>query len=548
MAITVPDFNALDPSLVEQNLNEIVQRIQEDNPSLDLRRGVLHDLVSYYHAILGTALQDLVNQYLRGRSLLDIENDPELADESLVDGVLSNFRLTRLPGSAASGEVTVVMDSNATVTFAVGARFQANGLIFLTDQVYQAKAESSQVTAPGDRLFRQLDDGNFAFTITVVAEQAGAEYQLPRNTLVIPQNSPVGYVTSFASNDFVEGRNPETNSELIERLQAGVAARAMSNRGNMLALLRETEEFSRILRVSIIGHGDAELTRSRHSLFPISLPGRMDWYVRSEELYLRETLTKTAVLIEKTTENGGVWQFSLGKDDAPGFYEIETIKLPTAENVEGSFEITDDFRGLDLTGVDFVPDLVTADEGAFSPFQTATIRFVDDVTNTIDLALGAQQDYQVATRRVQLLKDLQDFAGGREVRPYGGDIVVKAATPAFLQVSMTIVKRSQDETPDTDAIAQAIAQMVNNIGFTGRLHASQVHDVVHGFLGVEMAIQDTDLFARLRYSNGQIRYLRSREVLVVPDDPDKMVTSRTVQWFLQPEDVAIAVVSTVPDA
>jgi hypothetical protein len=42
--------------------------------------------------------------------------------------------------------------------------------------------------------------------------------------------------------------------------------------------------------------------------------------------------------------------------------------------------------------------------------------------------------------------------------------------------------------------------------------------------------------------------LRDTEKIVVPDDAARMVSFRTVQFFLSPEDVAISVVASVPTA
>src|SRR4051812_47599303 len=98
MTIALRDLAALDATLVEQNLAQTVARLQEADPALDMRRGVLHDLLVYYHAVLAAQYDSNLADYQAARSLLQIEADPTLSDPTLVDDVLSNFGLYRKGG------------------------------------------------------------------------------------------------------------------------------------------------------------------------------------------------------------------------------------------------------------------------------------------------------------------------------------------------------------------------------------------------------------------------------------------------------------------
>ncbi len=119
--ITLRSLSDLDPVKVAQNLTETITRVQEDNPELDLRRGVFAELLAYYHAVLATQRQVNIDDYLQARSLLVLSANPAAADPDLVDDVLSNFRVTRKPGQQAVGEVTVVVSDDVTVTIAQGS-------------------------------------------------------------------------------------------------------------------------------------------------------------------------------------------------------------------------------------------------------------------------------------------------------------------------------------------------------------------------------------------------------------------------------------------
>lgn len=545
MTIAVRDLNDLDADLVRANLDEVVTRIAEQNPNMDLAVGVLHNLLAYMHSLLATAQQMNVNDYLHGRSLLDIQNDPALADPALVDAVLSNFMVTRKEGSFARGEVAIVKDNDLTTTYAVGAEFVANGKTFVTERVYTAKAEATLIATAGDRLITPRSDGNYVFTIPVVAAEAGEAGRIQKDTIVTPDALPTGYVSSYAAGDFVDGRDAETNDALLLRLQQGIACKAPSNRVSMNAMLREVEAFSRVTNTSIVGYGDAEMLRDMHWVFPVHGGGRADWYIRTDEQIVRRVLTVTATLVEKSGANG-VWQFSLDRDAYPGFFEIEKVRKAGDEAFAGGFEVTSDVRGYDLSGDGFRPDITSAVEAAYTRFQTGTFQFVDSVTDVVDLALGTRQDYDIDVKGMPLIKDIQDLMSGRDVRCYGSDVLVKAPVPCFLQISFTIHKRSADADPDLDGIKAAVAALANQTPFTGRLFAGRVHDVVHGYLRNEASVGAIDMFGRLRYPDGRTEYVRDGDVLVVPDDAASMVTPKTVQFFLSPEDVGVSVLSAVP--
>lgn len=545
MAVTIRPFDQLDPAVVQKNLDETAARIREDNPALDLKPGVLDDLLVYYHAVLAAQQEQNIRDYLNARSLAAVTADPTLADTDIVNDILSNFRVSRKDGTKAVGEVVVVLDRNLSVVIPAGAVFQADGRQFVTTIVFSGKAEQAQIVGEGDRLIRQLGEGRFAFNITVEASEEGAASKLKKDSLIVPLSLPSGYVTSYAASDFSDGTAAETNAELIAELQKGIAAKTSSNRVNMAAMLREIEEFSRIVSMSIVGFGNPEMLRDRHWIFPVAGGGRCDWYIRSEERIFRKGLVKTAVLVEKTDDARGIWQFAIGKDEAPGFYEVQNIRLNDGAAAEGGFTITLDSRGLDLTGDGLIPDIDTQVEGAYTRFQTTVIRFKDTLTSTTALSIGDKKDYTVEALTVPLVAEVQDRMSSRDVSNFGADVLVKAPVPCFVELNFTIHKASGDPDPDETAIKDALAALINKIGFIGQLYASQVQDIIHNFLDAAV-VGTIDLFGRIRCPDSSIRYLRSSEALIVPDLPEQLISSKTVQFFISPDDIGITVVTSVP--
>jgi hypothetical protein len=549
MPVELRNLEELDPEIVAQNLFEAVSRVQEDNPHLDLRMGVFFSLVVYYHAVLATQLQANVADYLAARSLKAIEADPTLAQPDLVDDVFSNFGITRKPGSKATGQVTILLSRDINTVIAQGAVFEATGgLRFVTEDVFTAKLGTDHIILDTDRVLTQTPEGNWAFTIEVVAEAEGAESQLKKDSILAPLVEPNFYVTSYASSDFLGGTSAETNSDMLTKQQLGYAGKAMSNRTQMQAMLRDIEAFARIIGMSIVGYGDPEQLRDQHTIFPVSLGGRVDWYIRSQQQIYRQAITKEATYIEANAGGYGVWQFTMTKEDSPGFYELVNIRLENAEEVVGGFAIESETRTIDMTGTGFIPDIDAAGlvEGIYTAYQTAVVRFVDTVTPTSGLAVGDKQNYTLESRCLPLIGEIQAHVNHRDVRHHGADCLVKAPIPAFTTINFTIYKQSGETDPDTGAIKDAICEAVNTVGFIGRLYASRLSDTIHAYLTNATSVSAIDMHARIRRPDGTATYLRSAEVLTVPDDPGSMVSPRTVQFFISPEDVGIDIVTAIP--
>lgn len=546
MTIAVRDLDTLDADNVAQQLAEAATRVQEQNPRLDARRGVLHDTVVYFHAALAEQLNANLRDYEKARSLKDIEADPTLSDPELVDQVLSNFGVVRKGGSFATGEVAVVVFDDVTLTLAAGTRFQASGKTFTTDRVYTAKAESAQINDAGDRLLTRLDDGNWRFTLFVTADEEGPASRLAKDTLITPQAVPANYVTSFAVGTFTGGKSTEGNAELIARLQQGVACKAPSNRVNMAAMLRQVEAYSRVVALSILGMGDPEMLRDKHWIFPVGGGGRVDWYVRSEERLTHKLLQKTATCLSKDSSNNtSLWQLAVTRDDAPGFYELANVRRLGGGESLGGFTVVSEVRSLDLTGDGWRPDIVGLVEGDYTRFMTAVVQFTDNGTGQESLTVGDVGDYQLEALYLPLIGDIQDTLSAADVRSRVADVLIKAPVPCFLGLSFTVFKAAGQDDPDLDAVRSALAAAVNAAGFTGKLFASELQSAAADHLLDGQRTGAIDMLGRIRYPGGLTRYVRSSEVLTVPAEPTSLVSARTVQFFLDPADVGVTVVTSV---
>jgi uncharacterized phage protein gp47/JayE len=550
MAFTISNLEI--PSLTELNQEDVAQllerlsaQLQELNPSLDLKRGVFKDTLAYYHAVLDAAIRTNLERYQSARSLQKIQENPELADAEIVNEVLSNWGIVRKEGTKAVGPVTIEINAPRAVVIPQGLVFESGGRNYLTTETFTSRNSENQVTTSSDRILVPLSNGNWAFTITVEAEEIGPDYKLNSGDLILPNTPIAGFVTSYAASSFAAGGSTETNQQLLEELQFGVSAKTLANRTNMRAYLRSIPAFSSVTNQSIIGYGDPEMLRDKHTIFPISFGGRVDWYIRGQEK-LQKLSHEVSATCVSVAADFSIWQFSLAKNVFPGFYEVSKIRRKADSGLNSGFEIVLDARGLDLSDEGFVPDIVNYEEGAYTAFQTTTIRFKDTVTPLINIAPGQTANYICEIAGTPHIANIQNLISSREVRSYGADALIKAPIPCFVQVNLTINKSAGDATPDITGIKSAIAAVINQTDFIGRLDGSKIIEAVHGFLRDNLSVTGLDMIGRIRKPDGTLQYIRDSDVLKVPDQPAKMVTAKTVQFFVVDQDITVSVASTIP--
>ena len=551
MAIQVQNLDDIDADAIEQAFAFAKQLVLEQQPNVDTKRGVINQLVIGLDAILGAAQQTNIDLLRQSQSLQAIEENPTLADDDVVNAVLSNYRLDRRTSTPATGEVTIVLTQLLAVTITQGAIFEAEGQQFTSDATYAARTASANVLSDTDRLIVQIGEDQYAFTIDVTAVVAGSAGLLRKDTQLVPLAPPSSYLTSYAANDFAGGINAQTNQDLINLLQEGLAARAYSNRVTIPATIKNadddvyemvTDDFATIEDMSIVGFGDAEMLRDQHWLFPVSGGGRSDIYLRSQQKIQAVSLTRTAILVDKTTD-GGIWQFSIARDEAPGFYEVSKIIVNGSSDTQTGYAVTSDIRGVDLTGDDtYTPDILTALEAVYSRYQAATIKFLDTDTDVSLLTENVDtQDYAVTVTTMPLVKEVQEFIGDRRVRNPAGDILVKGAIPCFLGLSFEIQRRRTDDTIDEDTIRNNLVSYVNKLGFPGRLYASALHRIIDEQLPDNVDAGDIDMVGRIRRPDGTHIHVRDTTVLVIPEYPTYFTSGRTVIFNLEQTDIAITI-------
>ena len=542
MGLKVQSISELDPALVLAAQDQLSQLIQEKYPEVELTRGVIHDIVTFLHAISGGVCQTEVNRVLDSRSLLAINSNPLLADPELVDHVLSNYLIERKIGTRARGNITIVVQGTATMVLSADSLYTANGLNFRTNVPITARPPGTVISDPNERVLELRGDGTCEFSVPATAELVGETANVRINTKFTPSPPPPRFVTAFSANDFIGGTATESNTELASRMEDGIPAKVVSGPLNISALIRSQPVFADMKNVSIIGYGDAEMARDQHWIFPISGGGRIDIYCQMDALPKTTTIKKLARLIEKRTSDS-IWQLAVQRDDAPGFYEVSAVRRLVDPTDTAGLEVIYDSRGWDISDDAWKPDIANALEAAYTRYQTSIIRFVDSLTPVGDLTTGMEQEFNLAILTQPFIGDLQEFLGSIGHRSLMSDILVKSAVPCFVSINCDIIKDATESAPDLDQIRTAIADRVNNLNFPGVLYASQITDVIHNFLFGTQAVGPLDMHGLIRRPDGQTTVIRDGAVLSLPNPPSTLITHRTTIFVLYPEDIGLNVVN-----
>lgn len=542
MPLEIQSLSELDAAKVAQMQATLTQLMQERHPEVELTRGAFHDLVLYFNSVLNTAVKENIDRVLQSKSLLNITQNPVLAEPELVDAVLSNYNLTRGEGVAASGEATIILLQPETTTVSSSLRMAADGVQFSPVTIFNILPPGEPITALGDVQMIEVGDGTYAANIAVVAEVAGVTGNIKRGTTLVPDFAPNNTEAIYAASDFVNGAAPPTNEEYIAKLKDGLAAKTIGGRASYAALLRSPEAFPAIKHISVVGFGSPEQRRDQHSLFPISGGGRVDVYLQTYAEYQeQEQLLQATYIQDSDAELGTIWQIEVNKNVAPGFYEILRVARPDDTGATG-YEILLQTQGFDFDDEDFVPDIVGREEGAYTKYQTTVIRFLDQSPRDPTLVpLQSKALYNVRFSVMPLIRQAQDFLGSRDNRSRAGDVLVRAAVPCFTSLSFTIRKDTASSMPDLNAIRQAIVAAIANIGFSGQLHSSLISGVVHRYLTGKQALGSIDMFGRILRPDGQNAFIRDNTILKIPDDPTRLVTGNTTVFLVNEDDIAISV-------
>ncbi len=540
MPIELQKLDELDQATVDQSFHYLARRLKEAFPQIDTRRGVLGDLVLQSDAILDGLGRAAWDRLRRSTSLLAIADDPTLVVDDVVDRVFANWGVERGEALPARGEVTIVLNRPVALTIAAGEVFVAQGQRYAADTSYAVRTSSQNVAGNTDRYLQQVDDDRWAFTIAVTALTPGTAGIVPKDASFVPVAPNAAFVRAYASSDFTGGVDAKTTAQMLSALRLGIASRAYSNRVTVEAMIRNADDaWQNIIGTSVIGAGDAEMLRDRRGLVPVVMPGRTDVYARTQHQPVVAVLQRMATLIS-TADGNGVWQVALTSSDAPGFYDVPYVEQLSGIAAAMRYGIIEDHRAYDLDSHEYVPDIQTSQDAAYSPYQTAVIQFVDPDTPTIGLTAGSsQREYGIAVRSMPYIAEMQAFIGHRDISNPNGDNLVRAAVPCFTSINLHV---AGVDASYVDTIRNAILGYVNSLAFVPTLYSSQISAAVHAAVGHDFKLSAIDMSGRIRGTDGQMVYVRGRDTIEIPQRPEHGITPRTTCFICTVDSVGITVI------
>ena len=252
MAIDIQTLDSLDAATLSANEAFLVAFIQEKYPNIDLSpSSAVYQLIIRLSAIFQAMNQQNAARLLQSNLLASVTANPDLADDTIVDNLLSNYLITRKTGSQASGQVQILLNANTYTPIPDSVTFTANGLTFKPVRSFAGVTSSDQVISTDKKLITQIDTNIWAFVIDLIADDSGEEGNVAKGTLFTVDSVLPQITSATAYTDFSEGSDTETNTELIDRLNQGIANASLGNRQSIRALI--ASNFPYVKDVSIIG-------------------------------------------------------------------------------------------------------------------------------------------------------------------------------------------------------------------------------------------------------------------------------------------------------
>ena len=487
---TLSDVNQEDFDVAEAKL---IAAILEYNPSVDLRTGTaLRDLLIRQGAVLNAYNEKLNEDLRKTQSLKAVEENPELADDDVIEGILSNINVVRREGSSAVGLIIMTVDSQNFFTIPNGYIFEtSSALQFKTLQSYRVRPTGSFTGALDELQLRPHTDADLAGKYyTIIPAQSvtvGSSNNISSGIALTTQTKlVVGEQTQESYNNFTGGADQETIEELLARVPTALGQKSMESEKSITSTLGG--EFSTLRDLSAPGYGAESQLRDKHNLFGSAMGGKVDIYVKTADAPETLTVIQTANRI-----SDGVYSFTLEQDTAPGAQLIRSITAPSTINpqspltgslpIVGSypFTVTRSTGSLGTTYHDFDENNLSV-ETAFSAYQTLEVVVSDVEPEVVDgqSVWPETLELKVEVYVPPLVREIQSYVDQEDTRNLKADQVVRSFVPFLVSVNATVIENPGTNL-DTAVMQQALADYVNTKTFGDILTESQLECVLHNF-------------------------------------------------------------------
>lgn len=445
---------------------------------------------------LGALFQERATETMLRSSLTALAAGMVTATEADVDALASNYLVTRNPGTFSSGYVQILMVGSGRTTFPQGSEFRTSGgIVFRTPytqvayppatvgvtasdtvRIMAARSLTAAERTLANSLFPAATSytSGYVFTIRVEAAEAGSTSAIGLGTSLTLDQAPWGIVTITASDNFVPGSAAETNAQLLARVQTGITAKIVSGQDHSQRAL------TAILPKAVgafLGASSSLVTRGMLNILGIAKTGYVDAYIKTVPTVSTRSQNVTATVTNVSTKTLG---FTLDRLTSAGVYRITSISRTDSSGVMTALTATSVTPSV-VVAAPFTPSTTAAKDLAFSRNHQLSVVF-SDPTNSGITTLGQSVVYQIT---LAYMPDIETAAtlSDDAYRPGGVDLLVKAAVPCFVNVTIVIRLPSGVPQPDTLPIQAAVASAIQALPFgTSQITSFVTHKAVASVL------------------------------------------------------------------
>lgn len=534
--INAEDLANADPALAATFRTALAAFLKERFPSLPVYGGPASNLILYPHGYCLAALQAAVDTQATAadvRAALDSGTDPDDLTQEL-----AAIGFTRIPATPATGELTVVVETDTTFVISASAVFEtSDGTRYSPVISYQFYPTGTTTTgADNEVVLTDTADDKFYGTIMLAAISTGESGNKAEGTTFEPTTTIVANAEYYASTAFTGGADAESAAELSERIgAAGQPQTAGSIEGVESVVVNALGSG---VVVSVVGYSDGEMVRGISPLGVVT-PGHTDAIVKNGPLEAVQ-VTKSALLVD-TDGPYGIWRVTLTPSDVKAVAYVPYAYPANGRFGSTSYPVTITNRGVSTTDkLDWV-DVQSGPDAAFSVYQTVVGEFTDPDTSLSGLTEGVStKQYTFSVLTFPGVEAANDALIADSVRPSGGDIVAKGPTP--VKVTATVgITASTSSGIDEDAIAQKVATTINDSSFGLTFSIGNLVTALASLIPSTATLETISLIGKVFYNNGTTDLFSSSSILSIDEDFSLGVGAKTLSFYCQPEDVAVNV-------
>jgi hypothetical protein len=251
----------------------IVQRLLEFDPTFDVGSGVATTglLIEPLSVVLQPIVDELtvVQATQSVLTILEAAN-PDSFAEDIVDAIASNVFVERDPGNIGSTVQRLRF-------FAPQAFSAPQGALVWLGASGQRYENSAPVSISNADMSLNQDGTLYYVDIPIVALEEGDTFNVDAGAIQAMEAQPIGVANTTNLYKITDGRNRETNTELIDRIKVAVTVRALvTGRGIIVTL---TENFTSIVEILPIGFGAPEMMRD--IVYNVHIGGDVDVWVKT---------------------------------------------------------------------------------------------------------------------------------------------------------------------------------------------------------------------------------------------------------------------------